>query len=106
MRKGISWVLIVLGAFFLVLGLLLRFYAAEGVKKTPLSVSSETFLTGTADKLNPATGEIEALDVKVLSDTRTDDNASDDDVVVFVNSTCAVLDLPDTPDCVDADDPE
>lgn len=106
MRKAVSWVLIVIGAFLLVIGLLLRFYAADAVKKTPLSVTSKTFLAGTADKLNPATGEIEALDVKVLSDTKTDDEASDDDVAVFVNSTCAVKDEPGTPDCVDADDPE
>jgi hypothetical protein len=106
MRKAVSWGLIVVGAFLLVIGLLLRFYASDAVKKTPLSVTSKTYLSGTADKLNPATGEIEALDVKVLSDTRTDDEASDDDVAVFVNSTCAVKDEPGTPDCVDADDPE
>jgi hypothetical protein len=102
MRKAIGWVLVGLGTFLLIGGLLLRFYAAPSLKTTPLSVSSTTYLSGTADKLNPGTGEIEDLDVKVTSVTESDDDASDDDVAVFVNTTCVVKDEPDTPDCVDA----
>jgi hypothetical protein len=102
MRKVIGWVLVALGTFLLCAGLLLRFYAADALKKTPLTVSSTTHLEGTADKLNPLKGEVENLDVKVTSVTKTDDEASDDDVVVFVNTTCVVLDEPDAPDCVDA----
>jgi len=102
MRKAIGWVLVVLGAFLLCTGLLVRFYAADALKRTPLTVSSTTHLTGTADKLDPTTGETELLDVKVASVTETDDDASDDDVVVFVNYSCVLLDEPDTPDCIDA----
>ncbi len=106
MRKVIGWVLILLGTFLLVGAVLLRFYALDALKTTPLSVSNTTHLSGTADKLDPVKGETELLDVKVTSVTKTDDEASDGDVVVWVNTTCVVLDLPDTPDCVDADDPE
>ena len=102
MRKALGWVLVGLGTFLLVAGLLMRFYAAPALKTTPLSVSSTTYLEGTAEKLDPSTGEVEDLDVKVTSVTETDDEASDDDVVVFVNTTCVVVDEPDTPDCVDA----
>jgi hypothetical protein len=102
MRKVIGWVLLALGAFLLCAGLLLRFYASDALKKTPLTVSSTTHLEGTADKLNPLKGEVENLDVKVTSVTKTDDKASNDDVVVFVNTTCVMLDEPDAPDCVDA----
>ena len=105
MRKGISWLLMVLGAFSLVAGLLVLFYAADALKRTPMEVDTVTRLSGTADKLNPLKGETELLDVKVASITQTDSQRSDDDVVAWVNTTCVVLDLPDTPDCVDADDP-
>lgn len=106
MRKGISWLLMVLGAFSLVAGLLVLFYAADALKRTPMEVDTVTRLSGTADKLNPLKGETELLDVKVASITQTDSQRSDDDVVAWVNTTCVVLDLPDTPDCVDADDPQ
>jgi hypothetical protein len=102
MRKIIGWVLVGLGTFLLVTGVLVRFYAVPELKKTPLTVSNTTNLTGTADKLNPATGETEFLNVKVASVTETDDEASDDDVAVFVNYSCVTLDEPGVPDCVDA----
>jgi hypothetical protein len=102
MRKAIGWLLVVIGAFLLIAALLLRFYATPALKVTPLSLSITTYLDGTAEKLNPSTGEVEDLDVKVTSVTETDDEASDDDVVVWVNTTCVVVDEPGTPDCVDA----
>ena len=102
MRKVVGWVLVLLGTFLLVTGVLVRFYAVPELKVTPLTVSSTTHLTGTADKLNPSTGDVEDLDVKVASITETDDEASDDEVVVFVNYSCVTLDEPDIPDCIDA----
>lgn len=106
MRKVIGWIMIVLGTFALVAVVLIRVYALDQLKVTPLSVDTTTHLDGSADKLNPLKGKVENLDVKVTSVTKTDDEASDSDVVVFVNTTCVVLDLPGTPDCVDAKDPE
>ena len=104
MRKIIGWVLLGLGAFLLVTGLLAAFWAPGQIERTPLDTDSVTRLSGNADKLNPATGETEAIDVKATSVTKADSKRSDDDVIVFVNTTCLVIDEGDVPDCVDADD--
>lgn len=106
MRKIIGWVLLALGAFLVVVALTATVWAPGQVKRTPLDTDSTTRLAGSADKLNPATGEVESLDVKATSITRADSKRSDDEVVVFVNSVCLVIDEGDVPDCVDADDPE
>ena len=106
MRKIIGWVLLGLGAFLLVTGLLATFWVPGQVERTPLDVDSTTRLSGNADKLNPATGETEAIDVKATSITKADSKRSDDNVIVFVNTTCLVIDEGDVPDCVDADDPQ
>ena len=106
MRKIIGWVLLALGAFLLVIGLMASFWAPGQVKRTPLDTDSVTRLAGTADKLNPATGEVENLDVKATSITKADSKRSSDDVIVFVNTLCLVIDEGDVPDCVDAQDPE
>ena len=105
-RKIIGWVLLGLGAFLLVTGLLATVWAPGQVERTPLDVDSTTSLSGNADKLNPATGETEAIDVKATSITKADSKRSDDNVIVFVNTTCLVIDEGDVPDCVDADDPD
>ncbi|WP_162260828.1 DUF3068 domain-containing protein [Nocardioides sp. Soil805] len=98
--------LLALGAFLLVIGLMASFWAPGQVKRTPLDTDSVTRLAGTADKLNPASGEVESLDVKATSITKADSKRSDDSVIVFVNTLCLVIDEGDVPDCVDADDPE
>jgi hypothetical protein len=99
-------VLLALGAFLLVVALTATVWAPGQVKRTPLDTDSTTRLSGTADKLNPATGEVEDLDVKATSITKADSKRSDDEVIVFVNTLCLVIDEGDVPDCVDADDPE
>ena len=104
MRKIIGWVLLGLGAFLLVTGLLATVWAPGQVERTPLDTDSTTRLSGNADKLNPATGELEAIDVKATSITKADSKRSDDNVIVFVNTTCLVIDEGDVPDCVDGDD--
>lgn len=106
MRKILGWVVLTLGAFLLVAGLVANYWAPDVVKKTPLDVDSTTRLEGTATKLNPATGELEDLDVKATSVTQVDSEASSEDTVVFVNTTCLVVDEGDVPDCVDAKDPQ
>lgn len=106
MRKIIGWVLLGLGAFLLVTALLATFWAPGQVQRTPLDTDSVTRLSGDADKLNPATGETEAIDVKATSITKADSKRSDDKVIVFVNTTCLVIDENDVPDCVDEDDPD
>lgn len=106
MRKIIGWVLLALGTFLVVVGLMAAIWAPGQVKRTPLDTNSTTRLAGTADKLNPGTGEVESLAVKAASVTKADSEHSDDEVIVFVSSTCLVIDEGDVPDCVDADDPE
>jgi hypothetical protein len=105
-RKIIGWVLLALGTFLVVIGLMAAVWAPGQVKRTPLDTDSTTRLAGTADKLNPGTGEVESLDVKAASVTKADSEHSDDEVIVFVSSTCLVIDEGDVPDCVDADDPQ
>jgi len=105
-RKIVGWVLLGLGAFLLAAGLVARLWAPGVVERTPLDVDSTTHLAGTASKLNPETGDVEDLDVAATSITQADSERSTDDVVVFVNSSCLMIDEGDLPDCVDAQDPQ
>jgi hypothetical protein len=104
MRKTIP-VLFGLGGFLLVAGLVCWIWAPGVVKKTPIDVNSTTHLSGQAEKLNAATGDLESNPVKATSVTKTDSKASDDKTVVWTNSTCLVIDKDDVTDCVDGDDP-
>ena len=93
------------GGFLLIAGLVCAARGRPGVvKKTPLDVNSTTHLSGQAEKLNPATGELEANPVKATSITKSDAKVSDDKIVAFTNSTCLVIDEGDVPDCVPGDD--
>jgi hypothetical protein len=103
-RKVIAGLLLGLGSFLLVAALTVVLWGGDAVKKTPLDTDSVTDLAGTADKLNPATGEVESLEVKAASVTQADAELSDDDVVVFVSTTCLVIDEGDVPQCVDGSD--
>ncbi len=105
MRKWIGWLLLLVGAFLLTTALLALVWAPDNIKRTPLSTDSYTYLTGEADKLNPANGEVENVPVAVLSRTKVDDDKSDGDVVVFLNTTCANIDEEDPADCLEDDDP-
>jgi hypothetical protein len=98
-RKFVSWVLLALGGFLLVAAVVATVWAPDQVKRTPIDTDSTTRLSGTAEKLNPAEGEVEDLDVRAVSITEADSEVSDDDIVVFVNTVCLVVDVPDTPDC-------
>ena len=104
MRKVIAGLLLGLGSFLIVAALTVVLWGADAVKKTPLDTDSVTRLAGTADKLNPGTGEVESLDVKATSVTKADTELSDDEVIVFVNTVCLVIDEGDVPDCVDEGD--
>ncbi len=54
--------------------------------------------------MNPATGQVEDVPVRVLSNTNADPKKSDDDVVVWVNYACANIDREDPPNCLKDDD--
>jgi hypothetical protein len=80
-------------------------WAPGAAERTPLNVNTYTYLTGQADKLNPATGELETVPVAYRSLTQADPDKSDSDVVVFVNTKCVNIDRGDPPPCLDENDP-
>jgi hypothetical protein len=104
-RKVFGLVLLGLGAFLLVVGVLTTTWAPGQLKKLPLDVNQTTNLDGTVKKLDPATGELVENPVKVQSITKVDSDASDDKTAVWVSTSCVVIDIDDAPDCVDGDDP-
>lgn len=105
MRVIVGRVLLGLGAFLLVAGILGVAWAPGAVKKTPVEVDQKTDLTGSAERLNTSTGETRELEVRYTSITKSDTEASDDDTVYFKQATCLVEVDGETPDCVsDADD--
>jgi hypothetical protein len=95
-QKIVSWVLVGLGTFLLVAAIVAQTWAPDQVKRTPLDTNSVTGLTGVATVLPTDTG---TFDVKAVSITRADSEASDEDVVVFENHSCLVLDRPGVPQC-------
>ena len=101
MRKNLGLVLIGLGAFLLLVGLMATVWAPGKVKKTPLDVNSVTHLEGEVAAVQT---DNETVPVQAISTTLADSDASDDDTVVFVNTSCLVVDEGDPPDCVEADD--
>jgi Porin PorA len=103
-RKWFGMVLLGVGAFLLMAGLLATVWAPGVVKKTPLDVNQVTHLDGTVKKLDPLTGDFPENPVKVESITKTDSEHSDGEIVSWVQSTCVVIDVDDAPDCVDGDD--
>jgi len=103
-RTVSGWILLFLGALLLGAGVITLVIGPAEVQKVPLDVDTDTFLTGQAQKLNPATGEVEDVPVKVLSNTKVDPKKSDDEVVVWVNYACVNIDRGDPPDCLKADD--
>lgn len=104
-RKVFGLVLLGLGAFLLVVGVMATVWAPGVVKKTPLDVNQVTHLDGTVKKLDATTGKLVENPVKVESITKADSNASNSDVIVWVQTACAVIDIDNAPNCVNGDDP-
>lgn len=104
MRKNAGLILLALGSFLLFVGLLAVVWAPGKAERTPIDVDSTTYLTGEGGKVDVSTGEIEIGPLQATSVTKSDSEASDDDVAVFVSTTCLVVQTGNTPDCVDADD--
>jgi hypothetical protein len=104
-RKVFGPLLLGLGAFLLVVGVITVTWAPGQVKKLPLNIDQTTYLDGTVKKLDTATNELVENPVKVQSISKVDSDASDDTVAVWVGTSCVVIDIDDAPDCVDGDDP-
>ena len=100
MRTKLGALLSILGGFLIVAGLLAKFYAPDNLMKTPLDTDTTTALEGVA--------ELSGEEVPVLawSVTHSNSEQSDDDVIVFQNSSCLVKDEGGIEDCVSAEDPQ
>jgi len=99
-----AWLFLFLGAFFLTTAGVAQFWAKDAAERTPLDSNQRTFLTGTADLLDPATGKTSHNQVKITNITQVDDGLSTGDVIVFVTSTCVNKDVDDPPDCLPSSD--
>lgn len=104
MRKVFGPILLGLGAFLLVVAILAVTWMPGVVKKTPLDVDNTTRLSGEAQRFDgEALGS--PVPISIMSLTQADADASDDEVVVFVNGSCVVENVDgNAPDCVDGDD--
>ena len=104
MRIWIGRVLIGLGGFLLVAGVLGLTWAPGVVEKTPVDVKQVTYLDGEAGKIDLETGELVRNPIFAISDTRTDSEVSTDDTVAWVQSSCVMIDRGGDPECVDGSD--
>ena len=95
MRKIVSWILLGVGAFLLVTAIVASVWAPDQVKRAPIDTDSTTRLSGTAAAVPSGATNVE---VRAVSVTESDSKKSDDDVAVYTNYTCLVLDNPG-PDC-------
>ena len=99
-----GWVLLLLGAFLITAAILAQFWAPARAERVPMDVNSTTYLSGTVDKLNALTGQVEHNPVKVTSLTLVDPKKSDHKVAVWVSSTCVNIDKDNPPDCLPGTD--
>lgn len=111
MRNIVRAVLVGLGAFFLVLAGLMRFWAPSHVEKTPLKTDAVVYASGPAKVLNNKTFQVEDHTLRATRTLQVDSTASDKNVmssskknIVMVETLCIVKVIGDTPDCVDAHD--
>lgn len=104
-RRYIGLLCLLLGGFLLTAAAVSKFWGEPNSQRVPLSTDSTTHLSGTADKLNPATGKVENFPVKIVSYTKVDPKASTGTVAVFTSQTCVVKDSDNPPPCTDGKDP-
>lgn len=104
MRRKVGYGLAFVGGFLLMLGILASTYGSDKLLRTPIEVDSITNLDGTAELAGP--DGVEEFPVKAQNVTHSNVDKSDDDVIVFANSTCLVRDENEVPPCVSADDPD
>lgn len=105
MKRMLSgWVLLLLGAFLIGIGAMAQAWAPARAERVPMDVNSTTYLSGTVDKLNAQTGQVENNPVKVYSLTRVDPKRSDKNVAVWTSTTCVNIDKDNPPDCLPGTD--
>ena len=99
-------VLLGLGVFLIIAGVLALVWAPGVVKKTPLDVDTTTVYEGEAAKLDPATGAFDKKPAYAIRHTKADSKKSDDDTVIMVETACAVFDTGGAQVCVNGNDPD
>ncbi|MDQ2839046.1 MAG: DUF3068 domain-containing protein [Actinomycetota bacterium] len=104
MRKALSFFLVLLGVFCIVLAGLLRFYAPSKAEKTPLNLDIMQVATGPAKILNSATGQQEDTTLNATRRVRTNSVASDSKVTVVQETLCIVKAIGNPPECVNDKD--
>jgi hypothetical protein len=104
--KVLARVLLGLGAFLLIAGILALTYAPGVVKKTPLDVDTTTVYGGEAAKLDPASGAFDTKPAYAIRETKADSDKSSDDHVIMVETACAVFDTGGAKVCVNGNDPD
>ena len=104
--RVLARVLLGLGAFLLIAGILAITYAPGVVKKTPLDVDTTTIYEGEAAKLDPLTGDFDMRPAYAIRLTQADSKKSDDDTVLMVENACAVFDTGGAKVCVNGNDPD
>jgi hypothetical protein len=104
--KILARVLLGLGAFLLIAGILAVAYAPGAVKKTPLDVDTTTVYEGEAAKLDPLTGAFDTKPAYAIRHTTADSEKSGDDHVIMVETACAVFDTGGAQVCVNGNDPD
>jgi hypothetical protein len=104
--KVLARVLLGLGAFLLIAGVLAVSYAPGVVKKTPLDVDTTTVYGGEAAKLDPLTGAFDMKPAYAIRHTMADSKKSGDDHVIMVETACAVFDTGGAKECVNGNDPD
>jgi hypothetical protein len=105
-RKALSFILIAVGVFFLVLAAGLAFYAPSRAEKTPLNLDIKLVSTGPATLLDAATGQAQQTTLMATRRVRTDSAASNSTVTVVQETVCIVKIVDNPPECVDAQDPQ
>lgn len=105
MRRNIGYVLVGLSGLLLVVAVLALVWAPGAVKKTPLDVDSRTLYEGEGGKVDAATGEFSVGPVYAVQETKADSTRSSDDHVLFVETSCLVVDSGGDRVCADGDDP-
>jgi hypothetical protein len=104
--RVLARVLLGLGAFLLVAGILAVTWVPGMVKKTPLDVDTTTIYEGQAAKLDPLTGAFDTKPAYALRYTLADSKKSSDDTVLMVENACAVFDTGGAHVCVNGNDPD
>jgi len=105
-RRNMGYALVGLGGLLLAVAVLAVVWAPGVVKKTPLDVDTHTVYEGEGAKINTATGEFTLQPVYAVQETKADSASSSDDHVLFVETSCLVVDTGGDRVCVDGDDPD